>query len=215
MKKTGIVMKADNKKAYIMTSNGEFFHVKLHGGAAEIGSEYTGELVKRNLYRFTLRHTAAAAALAFALLAGGGVYAYNVPVSTITVSSNPEVQLKTNIFNRVIDISSQDKDIEENLDLKNSTVDKAVLDVVNALSSKKAQEKKADPVSIEINGKEIDTSNIKKNLDNKSVNYTIKKQNTSNTNSSDKTEQNNSNSNNNKKENNSTKKDKLPNNKKN
>lgn len=171
-------MKIEGNKAYILAKNGEFLCIKIIGSSPIIGSEYTGNEIKKPLSR-KLRHTAVAAILLFSFSLGGGVYAYNLPVSTITVSSIPEIQLKTNIFKRVIEISSKGENTEElikDMNLKNKSIEEAVVKVANKVNSK---DEVTVPLIIDINGKDLDTSNIKKNLDNKSINYKINNSNES------------------------------------
>jgi len=168
--KTGIIMKIDNKKAYIMTRNGEFYMVKFTKNAPLLGQEYTGELIvnKSSYYKYI----ASVAAILIVVLLGGGAYAYNKPVSTITLSDEPKIELKANIFNRVISVSAADSegaDLIKDLKLKNTSLDNAVITIIS-----KVKDNKNNKVNIDIKGKEIETSNIQKSLENKSMNYSIK-----------------------------------------
>lgn len=145
--KKGIVVKTEGKKAYILTKDGEFTSVRISGKAPIPGSEYEGRTSEIKMFFLSgTKKIAAAAVFLLIFIAGGGALAYNIPVTTKTLSDNPKVEVKTNVFNNVISVSSTDPEIEkqlENINLKNSDLEQ---DIKKIVENKKATEsiKKSD-----------------------------------------------------------------------
>jgi len=139
----GIVIKAQGEKVYILTDDGEFATVKASGAVPAPGDEFSGEyLSAKPAPMGKFRWIASAAAILFVFLIGGGAFAYNIPFSTKTLSTDPGVELKTNMFKQVISVSSQDKDVDEqlnNLDLKSPELEKNVQSIINNAKSKAAE----------------------------------------------------------------------------
>jgi len=138
----GIVIKTQGEKVYILTDEGEFATVKASGAIPAPGDEFSGEYLSAKaapLGKF--RWIASAAAILIVFLVGGGAFAYNIPFSTKTLSTDPGVELKTNVFKQVISVSSQDKEVEEqleNLDLKSPELEKNVQSIIDNARSKAA-----------------------------------------------------------------------------
>lgn len=163
--RTGIVMKIEKNIAYIMTTSGEFTKIKIDKNkpSPTIGSEYCGSTVKNTFMKTNMLRYTAAACLAFIiLLTGGGAYAYNKPVSTVTVSINPAIELKSNIWNKVISITplnSDGKKIIQEISLKNKEIDDALVSILNQAKKDKFIDedyKKMDKIiTVNISGKEL------------------------------------------------------------
>lgn len=178
-------MKTKNNKAYIVTRNGEFLYVKYKGKTPEIGTEFTGTLINSKYSFLNYRH--AAAVLLMVLLSASGAYAYNIPVSTVTISSNPEVQLKSNIFNRVIEASSPDENTNKlinSMNLKNTNMDKAVTALTKQVKEKN---KNDESVTKDLNDNKEKDSNLKNNTDNENKDSNIKDTNQNKINNTQKT----------------------------
>lgn len=171
--RTGIVMKAENNTIYLMTSDGEFVKVKLNkkDSLPMIGSEYCGQIIKPSFIRNNIfKYASVACLMLFTLLGGGGAYAYYKPVSTVTISINPSIELKSNTWGKVISatpINEDGKKILQEISLKNKTVDNALLLILD--QSKKDKFIKDNYVNnntiqVSIKGKELSLSSFERKL---------------------------------------------------
>ena len=130
--RAGIVMKTEKSTVYLMTSDGEFIKVKLNKKESLpiIGSEYNGAVIEKSFVKNNIfKYASVACLMLFMLLGGGGAYAYYKPVSTVTISINPVIELKSNVLKKVISANSLNGDgkkILQEISLKNMTVDDAL-----------------------------------------------------------------------------------------
>ena len=180
--KSGLVMKIEKNIAYIMTSNGEFIKVKINKNTSSpmIGSEYCGEVLKNTFIKSNIVKYASVACLMLCIiLSGGGAYAYYNPVSTVTISINPAIELKSNIWNKVIyanPLNGDGEKILKEISLKNKTVDDALVLVIDQSKKDKFIDenyiKSNKIVDISIKGKELSLPALKSRIinDNLSVN---------------------------------------------
>lgn len=162
--RTGIVMKIEKNIAYIMTATGEFAKIKIDKNKPlpTIGSEYCGLIIKNNFIKSNvLRYTTAACLAFIILLTSGGAYSYYKPVSTVTVSINPAIELKSNIWNKVIyvnPLNSDGKKITEEISLKNKMVDDALVSIINQAKKDKFIDENYNEmdkvITVNISGKE-------------------------------------------------------------
>lgn len=130
MNKTGLVLKVEKNTAVLVTNTGEFVKVSASENIPKIGETYTGRMKKDHSY---IKHLAAASLFFFIFLCSGGVFAYYTPAATIQVNINPSIELKTNIFDRIIEASpnnSDGKTLLGNLKLKNKNINEALILVV-------------------------------------------------------------------------------------
>lgn len=128
--KTGIVLEIKNKKACILTSEGEFAKVKIIGDSPLIGSTYTGLLESKLPFH---KYIAAAACFILFISLGSTAYAYYTPTTSIVVDINPALELKVNKWNRIIKTAALNKDGEQmlaSLNIKNKTLDEGLSMIV-------------------------------------------------------------------------------------
>jgi hypothetical protein len=91
-----------------------------------------------NKKRISFKHLAAVAAV-LTIVLGAGMFAYAMPVYYISVDINPSILMKANIFERILSTEAINEDalpILETLDLKNTSVKKAVTEVMEQLNAK-------------------------------------------------------------------------------
>lgn len=181
--RSGIVMKIENSTLYLMTSNGEFVKVRLNKKESlpMIGSEYCGEIIKPSFIRSGIfKYASVASLVLFTLFGGGGAYAYYKPVSTITITINPSIELKSNMWGKVIStnpINEDGKKILEEVSLKNKTVDDALLLVLDQSKKDKFIDdnyvKNNKTVQISVKGKELSLSSFEKKISEDSLSVQI------------------------------------------
>jgi len=126
MNKTGLVMKIEKNNAFIMTSSGEFFKVKILSKSPEIGEEYTGKLKKE---RGFIKILITAACLLFMALSGGGVYDYYTPTSSVVININPSIKLEANRWVKIIKCSALNNDGEtvlKSISIKNKSLNQGL-----------------------------------------------------------------------------------------
>jgi len=181
MIKTGIVISIMNRKAGIMTSNGEFVYIKISKVVPKVGEIYTGELCKKKLpfYKYAIT----AASLMFILLSSASAYSYYTPVTTIVLSINPSVSLEANRWNKIISSKALNSDgslILNKVKLKNKSIDDGLELLVkeakteNFINDKYINDKKI--INVDIKSKKdrsIDISNFKNVIDNNNLNIKI------------------------------------------
>ncbi|KZL91231.1 anti-sigma factor domain-containing protein [Clostridium magnum] len=181
--RSGIVMKIENSTLYLMTSDGEFVKVRLNKKESlpMIGSEYCGEIIKPSFIRSSIfKYASVASLVLFTLFGGGGAYAYYKPVSTITITINPSIELKSNMWGKVIStnpINEDGKKILEEVSLKNKTVDDALLLVLDQSKKDKFIDdnyvKNNKTVQISVKGKELSLSSFEKKISEDSLSVQI------------------------------------------
>jgi AAA ATPase containing von Willebrand factor type A (vWA) domain len=111
----------------------------------------------------------------------GGGYAYYTPAATIQVSINPQIELKINRFNRIIECSPLNDDgkiILEDMKIKNKNIDDALILVVeeakkdNFITDKYNAQGKIISVKISANNsnKTININKFEKYIDQSKIN---------------------------------------------
>jgi len=179
MIKTGIVINIMNKKAGIMTSNGEFVYVKFSKILPKIGEIYTARLCKKNssFYKYAIT----AATLIF--ISCVGAYSYYTSVTTIVLSINPSFSIKANRWNKVISSKALDSDgnlVLSNIKLVNKSIDDGLQLLVkesktkNYINNEYVKDKKVITVNIKSNiDNSIDISNFKNIIDSNNLNIKL------------------------------------------
>ncbi|MDW8802305.1 anti-sigma factor domain-containing protein [Clostridium sp. A1-XYC3] len=180
---TGIVMEIKKNIAYLMTSTGEFTKVKVDKSkpVPSIGSQYSG-LPVQNVFMNNnlLRYTSAACLALVIFLSGGTAYTYYKPVSTVTVSINPSMELKSNLWNRVIYVSPLNEDgnkLLKEISVKNKAVDDALTNILeqakkdNFINDNYKKDNKV--ITINISGKDMKLSSFQKEVKRDNLNTSI------------------------------------------
>jgi len=179
MIKTGIVINIMNKKAGIMTSNGEFVYVKTSKILPKIGEIHTAKLCKRNssFYKYAIT----AASLIF--ISCVSAYSYYTSVTTIVLSINPSFSIKANRWNKIISSKALDSDgnlVLSNIKLANKSIDDGLQLLVkesktkNYINNKYVKDKKVITVNIKSNiDNSIDISNFKNIIDSNKLNIKL------------------------------------------
>ncbi|MCT8977127.1 anti-sigma factor domain-containing protein [Clostridium sp. CX1] len=180
---TGIVMEIKKNIAYLMTSTGEFTKVKVDKSKPipSIGSQYSG-LPVQNVFMNNnlLRYTSAACLALVIFLSGGTAYTYYKPVSTVTVSINPSMELKSNLWNRVIYVSPLNEDgnkLLKEISVKNKAVDDALTNILeqakkdNFINDNYKKDNKV--ITINISGKDMKLSSFQKEVKKDNLNTSI------------------------------------------
>jgi hypothetical protein len=172
--RSGLVMKIEHSTVYLMTADGEFVKVRLDKKESLpiIGSEYCGKVIKNTFIKSNIiKYASVACLMLFTLLSGGGAYAYYKPVSTVTISINPVIELKSNVWKKVISanpLNGDGKRILQEISLKNKTVEDAlILVLAQAKKDKFINEnynKNNKTVEISIKGKELSLSSFEKKI---------------------------------------------------
>lgn len=131
MIRKGLVMEKQKNTAVIMSQNGKFYEVYTGHTAVDIGEEYTGRVKGHNSF---YKSMVMAASILFMILAcGTAAYAYYSPYSEIVVDINPSIQLKTNVFDRIISSKGLNKDgqrILGEVKLRNKTINAGLSSIV-------------------------------------------------------------------------------------
>lgn len=120
----GIITEIQGRKAALLKENGELVQVSNRG--YRVGQEVCRSGAP----------ALASAAAAAVLLFGGGVAAYALPYTHVTLDMNPSVEYTLNIFDRVIAAEGLDEDGESllaGLDFRNLTIDEAAEALVEEL----------------------------------------------------------------------------------
>lgn len=172
----GIIVEIYKSKAVILTSTGEFVNV-IATRDMNIGDEYT-KTTTINFIKKTSKGLVAALAM-FTLL-GGGLSAYYIPVATLNLHINPSVQLKTNLFNKVIysnALNSDGKVILDNINVKNKNFNEALSLIVTESENEKfiTEEYKTNKsISLEVTGKNLDVSAFENTVKNHGISIEVK-----------------------------------------
>lgn len=169
-KKEGIVVSISGKYANLLTPSGEFVKVSCKSRKPNIGEKFQGYQVSNNIFHFNARGLAAAACIMFILTIGGGVKAYYSPVATVLVSINPHIELKVNYFNKIISSKALNDDgrkILSEVKIKNVNINEGLQIIIDQSKKDKFIDDnyiKTKTVSVEIDGKKINISKFKSNI---------------------------------------------------
>lgn len=169
-KKEGIVVSVSGKYANLLTPSGEFVKVSCKSRKPNIGEKFQGYQVSNNIFHFNARGLAAAACIMFILTIGGGVKAYYSPVATVLVSINPHIELKVNYFNKIISSKALNDDgrkILSEVKIKNVNINEGLQIIIDQSKKDKFIDDnyiKTKTVSVEIDGKKINISKFKSNI---------------------------------------------------
>lgn len=169
--KKGIVMETTNKAVYVLSSNGEFYKLKLKGTQPNIGEEYFGEEINEMGLFNHFNKVAVAASLSFAIFSSTAAYAYYKPVSTVLLTGSSAIELKSNRFNRVISAKSLNdsgKNIMSKVTVNNKSVDDALVDILNELPKNNAES-----IDLKVTGKSIKVDKFKSSIMNNKLNVKL------------------------------------------
>lgn len=173
----GIIVEIHKNKAVLLTPTGEFIEVFATKNM-NIGEEYSKTSSNISFIR-SIPKSLAAALLMFTLL-GGGLGAYYTPVATLNLSINPSVQLKTNLFNKVIystALNSDGKAILDNINVKNKNFNDALCLIVTESENQKfiTEDYKANKsISLEVTGKSLNMSTFESTVHEHGISLEIK-----------------------------------------
>lgn len=169
-KREGIVVSVSAKYANLLTPSGEFIKVSCNGKKPGIGESFQGYEVSNNIFHFNAKGLAAAACIMFILTIGGGVKAYYSPVATVLVNINPHIELKVNYFNRIISTKALNDDgskILSEVKVRNVNINEGLQMIIDQSEKDKFIDDdyiKTKTVSVDIDGKEIDISKFRANV---------------------------------------------------
>lgn len=124
-------MKIEKNTATIMSSNGQFYKVTFKGKSPKIGQEFSGKVITKT--RFINKNLITAACIFFVILFGGVSFAYYTPASTIEININPSMQIKTNIFNRIISckpLNNDGKKLLASINLTHKLLDDGLKEII-------------------------------------------------------------------------------------
>ncbi|MBM7870167.1 hypothetical protein JOC70_001637 [Clostridium pascui] len=157
----GIIIEIQKNKAVLLTSTGEFIEV-LATKDMNVGEEYIKTISHTNFIR-NIPKALVAALIMFTVL-GGGLGAYYTPVATLNLNINPSVQLKTNLFNKVIQSSALNSDgkvILDSINIKNKNFNDALCLIVTESEHQKfitEDYKASKSINLEVTGKNLNVS---------------------------------------------------------
>lgn len=181
----GIIVEIYKNKAVLLTSTGEFVEV-FATKSMNIGEEYIK--TSRNIsFIRNIPKALVAALLMFALL-GGGLGAYYTPVATLNLRINPSVQLKTNLFNKVIYSNALNSDgqvILNNINVKNKNFNDALCSIVAESEKQKfitADYKASKSIRLEVTGKNLNVSTFETTVHDHGISLEVKINNKTSTN---------------------------------
>lgn len=181
--KNGLVMDIKGNAAYIMTSSGEFFKIKIDKNKAlpVIGGEYSSRTFENSfVFLSKFKYAVAACLLFFMVSLGGGTYAYYTPTSTVTIDINPSIEFKLNRWSRVLSSNSLNSDGEEVLSeikTKNKPIEDVLIMVINQAKEDKYINDEyinlGKLITINIVGKEVGLSNLEEEVSKDTINVKI------------------------------------------
>lgn len=131
MNSTGIVMKVENKKACILTNDGQFVNVMIKGKVPVPGEVYAG---KKAISIFSLKRTVAAASILFTVLMGSLAYTYNAEASSVIFNASPDIKLSVNRWGMIIKAQALNEDGKKVLaavNIKNKSLNAGLDSIVN------------------------------------------------------------------------------------
>jgi hypothetical protein len=150
----GIVLEKHNGYGIILDEKGNFHKVKNINNLV-IGQEY----ISNSAFRFSKSLVFKVASFAMVMLFVSFGYAYAKPSSYISLDINPSVELKSNIFGRVIGVNPLNEDgkkIYSGLKLKGQTNAEALKELIQAAKDNgflKAGEENAVAITLSSNSK--------------------------------------------------------------
>ncbi len=186
MTKTGIVMKKEKNTALIMTAAGGFYKVSAWNRSPQIGEEFSGKVKKEAGF---YKNFITAAILMFMVTTVGGAFAYYTPAAAITVDINPSIQLKTNIFDRIISAEALDSDgkaILGSIRVKNKSLNAGLNLIVKKSEELRYVNKSSGVIAVDIDAKNsrqlniaefekyISSENLNAKIDNNGIKKEIK-----------------------------------------
>ncbi len=128
----GVVMERDNKKAIVMTDDGQFIELKRHNNTLEVGQEIVVNLRQNMMIK---RITSIAATFILFITCSYAAYGYYTPYGYVNVDINPSVEISYNLYNRVIGIEGLNEDgklvVEKMENYKNKPIDVVINQVVD------------------------------------------------------------------------------------
>lgn len=163
----GIIVEISKNNAILLTSTGEFVNVSATRDM-HIGEEYNK--INGNISFIRKIPKAFIAALFMFTFLGGGLGAYYTPVTTLNLHINPSIQLKTNLFNKVIyssALNSDGKIILDTITVKNKNYNDALSLIVTESENQKfitEDYKSNKSISLEVTGKNLDVSTFQNNV---------------------------------------------------
>lgn len=190
----GIIVDIHKNKAVLLTSTGEFVEV-IATKDMSVGEEYIETTTQTRFIR-SIPRSLVAALLMFTLL-GGGLGAYYTPVATLNLSINPSVQLKTNLFNKVIysnALNSDGKVILDNINIKNKNFNDALCLIVTESENEKfitEDYKATKSISLEVTGRNLNTSTFETIVHEHGISLEVKINNKTSTNNIESNNKNN------------------------
>ncbi len=130
-----VVVKINQKQAVIIKSSGAFLSIPNKN--YKIGQEiYVKDSSKQGFVK--LARIAAAAAVFFAMIGSGAVYAYSTPQSYVSINIDSCVELEVNMFNYVIGASGANEDgtaVLEKVEITHKSLDKAIELIISQANS--------------------------------------------------------------------------------
>ena len=103
-------MNINNNTATIMTSSGQFYKVIIKKYTPKIGETFSGKVKYNNILFYKV---ASIVALLLIVFAGSSAYAYYTPTTTAVININPSIQIKSNRFDKIIELKALNKDGEK------------------------------------------------------------------------------------------------------
>lgn len=172
-------MKTEKSAVTIMCPSGKFYRVRAIGKLPEIGEDFTGKVLNKKIH---YNKFIAAACLCFMLI-GSSAYAYCAPAATILVNINPSIEIKTNIFGKIVACKALNDDgskVLKDINIKN----KSLVDGLNSILDQSKIDNFIDDnyietgktIRIEVstkNNKQVDLSGFEKYLSNNNLNADI------------------------------------------
>lgn len=129
----GLILKIENNEAYIMNNDGSFKTIPA------LSNWQVGQVVSLKQKSAVINNIKRVASIAacFILLVVGGLYLWNEPVAYVDVAVNPNVELVSNRFDRIISVDGLNDDgkkLIENASIKGLTVNEAYLKLLDLLN---------------------------------------------------------------------------------
>lgn len=177
----------NNLKSALEKSTPDCFY-KINNGAYvnEIGFNIEDiediENIKKKTLNFNMRYALAISACLLIMIVGLGTY--YVPVNDIYIDVNPSIEIRTNMFDKVIVVNAKNDDgtsIVNSVDVKNKNIEIAIDDIMNEMITQGyiKSELTDNAILISVNAKsEEQSKKISESID-KSVNNKLNENNIS------------------------------------
>ena len=153
-KNQGLVIKEHAKGSIILTSQGEFIFITPE----ERGYLGTVALGSRKKEFSDYKKAFWATTIAVLLIFISGIIYYNMPKSTVIISHGSKYTMTINSFDRVISTTAPNQNLRkivDNAGLKNKVIDKAMIRLLDTLSSEELLTKDS-PMTIIISGEGLE-----------------------------------------------------------